>query len=78
MLAREDIQRQVTVAVVITVEEAALLVALQRQVGRVQVQHDLLGRFAVRFQEHLNQQFVEGCLAVLNLLVPARLFAAQL
>jgi hypothetical protein len=41
MLAAEDIQRQVAIAVVVAVEEASLLVAVQRIVGRIQIQHDL-------------------------------------
>ena len=43
VLAAEHVQRQVAVAVVVAVEEAAFLVAVQRIVGRVEVEDDLLG-----------------------------------
>ena len=42
--AAEHVQRQVAVAVVVAVEEAALLVAVQRIVGRIQIEDDLFGR----------------------------------
>jgi hypothetical protein len=47
----EYIKRQIAVAVVIAVEEAALLMPVQRVVGRVEVENDLLGRPLVRLQE---------------------------
>jgi len=43
MLAAEDIQRQIAVAVVIAVEEAPFLLAMQWQVGCVYIQNDLFG-----------------------------------
>ena len=39
--AAEDVERQVAVAVVVAVEEAALLVPVQRNVGGVEVEDDL-------------------------------------
>src|SRR5271165_488592 len=44
MAAAEHIKRQIAVAVVIAVEEAALLMAVQRVVGGVEIEDDLLGR----------------------------------
>ena len=43
MPAAEDGQRQIAVAVVIAVEEAALLVPVQRIIGGIEIQHDLGG-----------------------------------
>ena len=50
------IQREVAVAVVIAVEETPLLPAVQRVVGRVHIQDDLLRRRGVAVQEQLHQQ----------------------
>jgi len=55
MPAAEDIQRHVAVAVVVAVEEAPLLPAVQRIVGRIQVQHDLRRRPLVRFHEQVHR-----------------------
>ena len=44
MLPREDVQREITVVAVVTVKEPAFLLAMDRVVGRIQIQHDLLGR----------------------------------
>src|SRR6185503_8436855 len=41
MPAAEDVERQVAVAIVVAVKEAALLMAMDRVVGRVQVQDDV-------------------------------------
>ena len=44
MAAAEDVKRQVAVAVVVAMEEPPLLVAVQRVVGGVEIEHDLLRR----------------------------------
>ncbi len=41
LLSAKHVQRQITIAVVIAVEEPPLLLAVQRQVGGVHVQDDL-------------------------------------
>jgi hypothetical protein len=41
MAATEHVERQVTVAVVITVEEPPLLLAVQRIIGRIEVENNL-------------------------------------
>ena len=43
-----------------------------------QVQHDLFGWFGMGLQKRLDQQLVDRLFAVVNLLVTARRFAAQL
>ena len=56
MPAAEDIKWQVAVAVVVAVEEATFLVPVQRIVGRIQVEHDLLRRPAVRVEKEVDEQ----------------------
>jgi hypothetical protein len=51
MLAREDVQRQIAVAIVIAVKETPLLVPVQRIISGVQIQDDLARCFLVRIEE---------------------------
>ena len=44
MAPAEHVERQVAVAVVIAVEEPPLLLAVQRIVGRIEIEDDLLRR----------------------------------
>ena len=48
---REDVERQVAVRPVVAVEEAPLLLPVQRVVGRVEVEHDLGRRRRMRGEE---------------------------
>ena len=41
MTAAEDVERQVAVAVIVAVEEPALLMAVQRVIRSVQIENDL-------------------------------------
>ena len=59
LIAGEDVQRQVTVAVVVAVEEALRLMAVERDVGRIQIKHDLFRRRSVRLQIEIDQQPVD-------------------
>ena len=59
MLAAEDVQRQITVMAVIAVEKAAFLFPVERIVGGIQVQYDLLRGLAVRFEKHIHQKPVD-------------------
>ena len=56
MPAAEHIERQVAVAVVVAVEEPPFLVAVQRVVGGVEIEHDLLRRLRVRVEEEVHEQ----------------------
>ncbi len=56
MLAAEGVQRKVTVILVVTVEEPTFLLAVQRIVRSVQIDHDLLRRLGVGLQEDINKQ----------------------
>ena len=46
MLAAEHVERQIAVAVVVAVEEAPFLVAVQRIIGGVEIEDDLLRRLS--------------------------------
>jgi hypothetical protein len=56
MRAAENVQRQITIAVVIAVKEPPLLMPVQRVVGGVEIEDDLLGRLLVRLQEQIDKQ----------------------
>ena len=55
MPAREDIERQIAVAVVIAEEEAPLLMPVQWVVGGVQVENNLPRRAPVRLQKQIDK-----------------------
>ena len=78
MFSAEDIQRQVTIAVIVAVKEASLLVSMQRQVGHIQVQNNALGWLRMGFQEHFHQQSIYGFGFIRDFLIPIRLGLAQL
>ena len=54
--ATEHVQRQIAVAVIVTVEEAAFLVAGKRIVGHIEIEDDLLGRRLMRLEEQVHEQ----------------------
>jgi len=58
MVTGEAVQWQMAVAAVVTMEEAALLLAVTRVVGGVEVEHDLRGRPVVGLQEKIDQEVV--------------------
>ena len=71
MPAAEHVKRQVAVAIIVAVEEAAFLMAVQRVVGGVEVEDDLLGRPVVRLEQQVDEQGLDrrglmGDLAVLR------------
>jgi len=72
MPTAEHVQRQVAVVIVIAVEEAAFLLAVQRHIGGVDVQHDLLGGVPVSFHKHIHQQLVDPLFPEGDLLVAVR------
>ena len=55
LVADENIQRKITITVVIAVEETLRLMAVKRDVGRIQIEHDLDRRRGVRLQEKIRQ-----------------------
>ena len=74
LLATEDIQGQETVAVVVTMKETPLLVAVHRIIGGIEVENQLAGWFPVRSDELFYQHPVQGhrCLAVHAVFQPAQ------
>ena len=77
MPAAEHVERQVAVAVVVAVEEPAFLMAVQRIVGGVEVEHDLLGRLRVRLEEEVDEQRLDRRRVVADLLVAGGDLARQ-
>lgn len=71
VLPAKDIQRQVTVFVIVAVNEAALLTAMQFHIGIVDIQDNFGGRRGVRFQEQIDQQLIHRIAPVGDLGVPA-------
>ena len=53
-------------------EEPALLMAVQRIVGGVEIEDDLLGRGAVRIEEELDEQPLDRRHVMTDLVVPVR------
>ena len=56
MPAAEHVKRQVAVAIIVAVKEAAFLIAVQRVVRGVEVEDDLLGRPVVRLEQQVDEQ----------------------
>lgn len=59
MPAAEHIKRQIAVLLVMAVVEAAFLHAVQRDVGVVEIEHDLARRTLVRLEEKIDQQRID-------------------
>src|SRR3984893_4440649 len=78
MPAAEDVERQVAVAVVITVEEALLLMPVQGVVSGVEIEDDLLWRRGVRFEEEVDEQAFDLCPVIADLVIASWLRPAQL
>jgi len=55
LIAGEDVQGQVAVAVVVAVKKPLRLMAVERDVGRIQIEHDLLRRRSVRLDEQIRE-----------------------
>ena len=70
--AAEDVEWKITIAIVVAVEEAALLVAVQGIVGGVEVEDDALGRRGMRLQEQRHEQALDLARVMADLVVAAR------
>ncbi len=77
MTPAEHVERQVAVAIIVAVEEPALLMAVQRVVGGVEVQDDLLGRLRVGVKEQVDEQAFELGRAGRELVVAGGFGAAE-
>src|SRR5271166_5518990 len=69
MVATKYVQWQITIAVVIAMEKAAELMAVQGSVRGVEVQDDALGRRGLLLQEGIDQEALHGVEAGHDLLV---------
>ena len=74
--AAEDVERQVAIAVVVAMEEArsaraphAFLLAVDRVVGGVEVEHDLLRRSLVAIEEDVHEQCFQARRIVIDLVI---------
>src|SRR5271169_5662080 len=74
----EHVKRQIAVAVIVAVEETALLMAVQRVVSGVEIEDDLPGRLVVRLQEQIDEQPLDRGPVMADLVIAGRLGAAQL
>ena len=57
MIAAKEIQRQKTIIVIKTIEVPALLIAVNRVVGGIDVDDDLFRRLGVGFEKKLDEEF---------------------
>ena len=78
MLAAEDVERQVAVAIVIAVKEPSLLMPVQRVVGSIEIEGDLLRCLAMRFEEEIDKELLDRCPVIADLVIACRLRATQL
>ena len=69
MSAAEDVQRQVAVTAVVAMEEAPFLLAVQRVVGGIQIEDDLVRCLLVRLDEARDEQRLEGRRIVSDLVI---------
>jgi hypothetical protein len=75
--AAEDVKRQVAVAVVVAVEKAAFLMAMQRIVGGIEIENDLPRRSGVGIDKQIDQQGFDRLRVVPDLVIGGRLRLAQ-
>src|SRR5947209_14946846 len=71
MVAAEDVEWEIAIGLVIAVEEAAELMAVDRVVGGVEVEHDPLGGLAVGLEEQRHEQPLDVARVAGDLLVAA-------
>jgi hypothetical protein len=70
VLAAEDVERQVELAVMIAMEEPLFLVAVEGQIGRIEIEYDLPGWLRVPFAgEQAEQGIVAPLVVILKIMV---------
>src|SRR5437660_564085 len=57
--AAEYVERQIAIFIVKAVEEAAFLPAVERDVGIVEIEHDLARRALMRLEEEIDEQRID-------------------
>jgi hypothetical protein len=78
MPAAVDVKRQIAVVVVVAVEEASLLMAMQRVVGGIEVKNDLWRRRGVRVEKEIDEQTLDLRRVIADLVVTRRFGPAPL
>jgi hypothetical protein len=71
MLAREDVQRQIAVAIVIAVKEPPLLMPVQWIIGGIKIQDDLARGCTVCVEKHIHPQPLDGLCVGTDLVIAA-------
>jgi hypothetical protein len=74
----EDVERQIAVAIIIAMEELAFLIAMQRVVGGIEVEDDLLRSLPMGLQEKIHEQVFDRGRVVADLVITRRFRPAQL
>ena len=69
----EHVERQVAVLFIVAVEEPAFLLAVQRNVGVVEIQHDLARCAFMRFEEKIQKQRIDLRIVTIDLVILRRL-----
>src|SRR5882762_719085 len=69
LVPTENVQRQIAVMVVVTMEEARFLLAMQWRVRGIQVQNNGARCFVLGLQEERDQQFINGFWRIGDLVV---------
>jgi hypothetical protein len=77
MAAAEHVERQVAVAVVITVEEPPLLLAVQRIIGRIEVENDPPRRTLMGLYKQVDQKILDRHRIMADFVVARRRKLAQ-
>ena len=72
MPAAEHVQRQIAIAIVVAVEEPALLMPMQGIIGGVEVDIDVHRRPLMGIEEQLDKQPLDRRAVVVDLVVAAR------
>src|SRR5450755_3500294 len=70
MPAAEDVERQIAVAIIVAVEVPALLLAVERIVGGVEVDLDAYRRLAMGVEKDIDKQPLDRRAVVIELVVP--------
>src|SRR5699024_2168457 len=75
MIPGKDIERQIAIMTVVTMKEALLLSAVQRVIGRIDIQYNLLRRIIFMGADiPIGKQAFNGLLVKTDLMIAARRF----
>src|SRR5512144_2757618 len=69
MIATENVQGKEAIVLIVAVKEAAQLMAVDRVIGGIEVEHDPLRRLRVGLEEEVHPQVLHGVRVTSDLLV---------